>query len=310
MEIKKIALIGLGAIGTVYGSLLHQKYGSDFAVIAGESRGEKLRAKGVTLNGQTWYPHIVSPREPDYRPDLIVICVKNYQLDQAITDLRGIAGKDTVLLPLLNGVTARDRLLAAFPENPVLYGLSIRIDAVRLLSGVVNTVNGEIQFGFPDNTVPAPEVTAVRDALTAAGIEAEVCPDMLRAVWKKWMLNVGCNQVSAVTGSTYGQLAAVETSRILFHEAMQEVVALAKAARIDLTERDAQEFEAMMKDFSPHGKTSMLQDVEAKRQTEVDYFAGTVVELGSRYHVPTPVNHVLYCVIRSMEANYSKKHGE
>jgi 2-dehydropantoate 2-reductase len=304
MKIKNAALIGMGAIGTVYGSLLHRKYGSDFAVIAGGARGEKLQNDGVIINKNTFYPRVISPEEENFGADLIVVCVKNYQLDDAIADIGHFVRAETVILPLLNGVTARDRILAAFPNNTVFYGLSIFIDALRTADGVTNTVNGVIQFGKAENTVPAPEVSAVKDYLAAAGIEVQTCPDMIRAVWKKWMLNVGCNQISAVTGAPYGKLVGLETNRTLFHEAMTEVVTLAEASGIDLTQKDVQAFETMMATFSPLGKTSMLQDVEAKRKTEVDYFAGTVVEFGKKLNIPTPVNHVLHCIIKSKEQLY------
>ena len=304
MEIKNAALIGMGAIGTVYGKLLYEKYGSDFAVIAGGARGKRLKSSGIRLNQKIFYPRVVSLEEQNFKADLVIVCVKNDQLSEALEDLRGFVTGNTVILPLLNGVTVRDRILSVFPDSHVLYGLSIYIDAVRTADGVTNTVDGVIYFGNANNTVPSPEVAAVKDFLTAAGIEVSVCPDMIRTVWKKWMLNVGCNQVSAITGAPYGKMTSVETNGILFHEAMMEVVALAQAAHIDLTEQDALEYENLMSTFSPLGKTSMLQDVEARRHTEVDHFAGTVVELGKKFRVPTPVNHVLYCIIKSMEQLY------
>jgi 2-dehydropantoate 2-reductase len=85
---------------------------------------------------------------------------------------------------------------------------------------------------------------------------------------------------------------------------MNEVLTIAKALNIDLRKEDIEEFVALMDHFSPFGKTSMLQDVEAKRKTEVDYFGGTVVELGKKLNIPTPVNHVLYCIIKSLEELY------
>jgi 2-dehydropantoate 2-reductase len=304
MDGKKIALIGLGAIGTVYGKLLHEKYGSSFAVIAGGRRGEKLKAEGATVNNETYYPQVIAPEETGFQADLILVCVKNYQLESAIEDMKNVVSSKTMILPLLNGVTARDRILAAFPNNKVFYGLSIYIDAVRTPDGVVNTSNGLIQFGNAENTVPVPEVLEVKKILTDADIEVQVLPDMIRAMWKKWMLNVGVNQVSAITGSNYGKMAAIESNQILFFEAMMEVVALARVAKVNLTEEDALEFKELMSKFSPNGKTSMLQDVEAKRSTEVDSFAGTVVELGKKLNVPTPVNHVLYHIIKAIEQTY------
>ena len=183
-------------------------------------------------------------------------------------------------------------------------GLAIYVEAGGTAEGVFNTQDGVIQFGDADNAEPSPEVEAVRVHLDGAGIRTEVCPDMVRAVWKKWMMNVGVNQVSAITRSPYGKISSVPSTLALFHEAMMEVVALAKASGIDLGERDALEFEGLMDRFSPEGKTSMLQDVEAKRRTEVDYFGGTVEELGKKLGVPTPVNHMLTLLIKSIEALY------
>lgn len=303
MKISNSALIGMGAIGAVYGNALHKKYGGNFAVIAGGSRSEKIKKDGVTLNGECFFPKVVAPEDTGFAADLVVICVKNYSLEQAIRDLRRCVTDKTVILPLLNGITAKERLQDAFPNNRVFYGLCVYVDAVRTNIGVINESNGIIQFGDADNTHPSPEVEAVQKYLTGAGLTAEVCPDMLRAIWKKWMLNVGCNQVSAVTGATYGKMT-LDTNQILFHEAMLEVVALAKACGISLSKKDALEFENRLRTFSPSGKTSMLQDVEAKRKTEVDYFSGTVVSLGKKYNVPTPVNRVLYCLLKSKEEMY------
>lgn len=304
MEIKTVGLIGMGAIGTVYGNLLNKGFGSNFTVISDESRKEKLKKNGFTLNGDTFYPTVVSNSDNKIKYDLIVFAVKNYQLESSIEDIRSFVGENTVLITFLNGVTARDVIQKAYPKNKVLYGLSMKIDAIRTDKGVVNTVDGEIHFGEADNTVISEEVQAVKDCFDKAGIQNIIFPDMIRTVWKKFMLNVGVNQVTAVTGAPYGKVTSIDTNQILFREAMKEVLAIAKAKNIDLREEDVEEFVELMSHFSPNSKTSMLQDVEAKRKTEVDYFAGTVIEIGEKYDIPTPVNRVLYCIIKSLEQLY------
>lgn len=301
MKIKTIAIIGMGAVGTVYGNLLYKRYGSNFTVIAGESRKEKLIKKGFTLNGNTFYPNIVSKGGNNIKYDLIIFSVKNYQLDEAIEDVKSFVQKDTILLTILNGVTARSKIYAAYPDNKVLYGLSMKIDAVRTDEGVVNTTDGEIHFGEADNTVISDQVDAVTECFNEAEIKNIVFPDMIRTIWKKFMLNVGVNQITAVTGATYGKVTSIKTNLALFKEAMGEVLTIAKASDIDLREGDIEEFVTLMSHFSPDSKTSMLQDVEAGRKTEVDYFAGEVIEMGKRLDIPTPVNHVLYCLIKSLE---------
>jgi len=304
MKIKTVALIGMGAVGTVYGNALYKHYGSDFAVISGKSRKEKLKEQGFTLNGNTFHPSIFSEDDNNVKFDLIIFCVKNYQLESAIEDVRSFVGKNTILITFLNGVTARSRIHAAYSDNKVLYGLTMKIDAERTENGVINTEDGEIHFGEAENTVISPEVQAVQHCFNDSGIKNIIFPDMIRMIWKKFMLNVGVNQVSAVTRAPYGKVTNLSTNLAIFKEAMMEVLAIAKASNIDLREEDIDDFVTLMNNFSPNGRTSMLQDIEAKRRTEVDYFAGTVVEMGKSLNITTPVNHVLYCIIKSLEQLY------
>ena len=85
--------------------------------------------------------------------------------------------------------------------------------------------------------------------------------------------------------------------------AMREVVSIAGAAGVALSEKDMEEWNAVLRSLSPDGKTSMLQDVEAKRKTEVEMFSGKVMELGKKYDIPTPVNETLYRLIKVIEEN-------
>lgn len=304
MKIKKIGLIGMGAVGTVYGRLLYNRFSDDFKVIADRTRKEKLQKSGFTLNKETFFPNVTSEGDSDEAFDLIIFSVKNYQLDGALKDIKSFVGENTVLITLLNGVTARDRIHKSFPNNKALYGLSMRIDAERTSDGIINTEDGEIHFGEADNTNISPEVEAVQECFNEAGIKNIVFSDMIRMVWKKFMLNVGVNQVTAVTRAPYGKVTHLETNLALFKDAMNEVLSIAKASNIDLREEDIDDFVTLMSSFSPMGRTSMLQDVEAKRKTEVDYFAGTVIEMGEKLNIPTPVNYVLYNIIKSIEQLY------
>ena len=115
------------------------------------------------------------------------------------------------------------------------------------------------------------------------------------------MLNVGVNQVSAVLRAPYGELIREDHARELMFEASREVVKIARKARIQLSEEDIQKYAAIIASLSPEGKPSMLQDVEAGRKTEVEIFSGTVIELGQKYGVPTPVNDMLFRLLKAIE---------
>jgi 2-dehydropantoate 2-reductase len=310
MSLSNVALIGIGAVGGVYARYLHDTYGKNFYIVAEGKRKERIEQYGITVNGNIYHPQVISPEEKNIKMDLILFGVKNYDLEQAIQDVKNIVKEETILLPLLNGITASDRLREAYPQARTLLGLSMGIDAIRNEAGIVNTDDGVIQFGYEDNSVMANEVGEVLNYLTKAGINAKVFPDMKRMLWRKWMLNVGVNQVSAITGSKFKYFGKHEELLILFRKAMLEVLEIAKAAQVNLTMEDVQKIEKVIIRFTPEGKTSMLQDVEASRRTEIDYFAGTVIEYGKRYHVPTPVNEVLYLTLKAREKIYLEKSAD
>jgi 2-dehydropantoate 2-reductase len=124
-------------------------------------------------------------------------------------------------------------------------------------------------------------------------------------MWFKFMINVGINQASAVLRGNYGVFQKSREARDLMEAAMREVVAVAQKLKVNLCAGDIEKFYPVLDSLSPDGKTSMLQDVEAGRKTEVEMLAGKLVELGEQYGVPTPVNRELFRKIREIEKNYS-----
>ncbi len=305
MEIKRVALVGFGAIGVVYARKLIKSLGDDFAVIAGGNRAEKVR-KGINLNGELVKPRVIEPEEKNWKADLVIFTVKNYHLQQALKDVANIVYDKTIMLTVLNGVTAHDEIKAVYKDNTVLYGIGMGIVAIRDDSGIKSESEGIIQFGKANNTVVSDEVKAVKDVFDNAGIASEVCDDMLRTIWNKWMINVSTNQISAITGCPYDAFMSVPELNKAMREVMTEVITLARKKGINLTEDDAAAYEKILPTFDPKGKTSMLQDVEAKRQTEVDYFAGTVIKFGKEAGVPTPWNDRMYLLIKGIEKIYEK----
>jgi len=113
---------------------------------------------------------------------------------------------------------------------------------------------------------------------------------------------VGANQTSAVLRANYGTLKISPEARELMDSAMREVIAIARAMKVGLSEKDIEEWYKVLEPLNPEGKTSMFQDVEAGRKTEVEMFAGTVIELGKRCGVATPVNQRLFDELRRIEA--------
>ena len=300
-SIEKVAIIGAGALGAAYGSILYEMDPRCVCFIASGARYEKLKREGVVVNGKRYAIAVDSPEEAT-PADLLIVAVKHHHLDQAIGEMKKAVGPATTILSVMNGIDSEERIGAVYGMDTVVYGLTLGIDAVREGSRVNYTNQGRIFFGEAKNPDMTDRVRRIHELFDRAGIAHVIPPDMIRSLWFKYMVNVGANQASAVLRANYGALRSSPEARDLMDSAMREVIAIAGAIKVDLSEKDIGEWYKVLEGLNPEGKTSMFQDVEAGRKTEVEMFAGTVIELGKRYGVATPVNQRLFDELKRIEA--------
>jgi 2-dehydropantoate 2-reductase len=299
-RLERIAVCGAGAVGSAYLARLQAVPGTAVAVVAGGARRERLEREGLLVNGQPVAVTCRAPGEEGPAADLLLVAVKQHHLDQAIADARGVVGPETIVVSALNGIASEGALARAFGAEKVLHAFVVGNDLVREGSRTRYTQLGRMVLGAASNDPADPRVLAVKDLLDRAGIAAVVPPDIHREQWWKFMLNVGVNQVSAVLRAPYAAFALPEV-QALTRAAAREVLALAGPEGIALGPEDVERIFPTVGALGPTGKTSMLQDVEAGRKTEVEIFAGTVVELGEKHGIATPVNRMLGELIRAME---------
>jgi 2-dehydropantoate 2-reductase len=303
-SIETVSIIGAGALGAVYGAMLYDADPQGVCFVAEGMRAQRLRREGVVVNDKPYLIPVVGPEDLGTPSDLVVVAVKYQHLDTAVRDLKNRVGAGTLILSVMNGVESEERIGGVYGMDKVLYCVSVGIDALREGNHVIYTTQGKLFIGEAVNAVLTERVRRVHALLERAGIVYETPPDMLRILWWKYMINVGINQVSAVLRAPYAEFQAEGEARELMTAAMREVVRLAEKTGIDLSEADIGGFDPYLMRLNPKGKTSMLQDVEAGRKTEVEMFAGRVIELGKRHGVPTPVNRSLFDQIRKIESEY------
>ena len=289
----KITVVGAGALGAIYGSLLYKSAPDSTCLIAGGARHDRLQSDGVIVNGERFLIPVTRPEESECA-ELIIVAVKHHQLDQALEDMKQAVTPGTVILSVMNGIDSEERIGAAYGMDRVLYGLALGIDAVRVGNTIGYTNQGRILYGEKDNQELSGRVRRIGELFDRAGIRHLTPPDMIRSLWFKYMINVGANQVSALLGADYGTLRSSSQARELMNAAMREVIALAGAVQVGLTEEDIGEWYRVLETLDSAGKTSMLQDVEAGRKTEVEMLAGHVIELGKQCGISTPVNRRLF----------------
>ncbi len=305
---EKIAIIGAGALGSVYGSIFYDMDPASVFFIARGERYDRLKRDGVIVNGKHYSIAVVKPEDctPVF---LLIVAVKHCHLGSAINEMKKAVGQATTIISVMNGIDSEERVGAVFGMEKVVYGLNLGIDAVRENNSVTYANQGRIFFGEKKNTEITERVRHLGDLFNKAGIAHVIPQDMIRSLWFKYMVNVGANQASAVLGADYGTLRASSESMKLMESAMREVMSIARAVHVDLSEDDIQEWYKVLNTLNPQGKTSMLQDVEAGRNTEVDMFAGTLINLGKRHGILTPVNQKLFDELKRIEASVNATNG-
>ncbi|MGA8178768.1 MAG: ketopantoate reductase family protein [Desulfobacterales bacterium] len=300
-KIRKVAILGAGAMGAYFAGSFFDTDGFSTVLIAKEDRLDRLRKNGLVINGKPYAIPAIHPDKATSPVDLIIVALKYHHLEKAVQGLEKLVGESTTILSVMNGLESEEYIGSIYGTDKMLYTISVGIDALRQGNRITYTKPGKHYFGHAVNTRLSQRVLYVQEAFDRAGIVYEIPEDMIRMLWWKFMINVGMNQASAVMRAPYGTFRTSPEAQALMEALMKEVIMLAAVLNVNLTNRDIKEWYPILNVLSPEGKTSMLQDIEAKRKTEVEIFGGKVVDLGHMHGVPTPVNQTVFQIIRVLE---------
>lgn len=306
MAIERVAIVGRGAVGMLYGSIAEKNLGPGavefvmdderFARHAGETplvNGEPLRVRTL-------------PASEAAPVDLVILATKATGLGQALDTMEGLVGPETRIVSLLNGVTSEERVAERFGWGRTVLSVAQGMDAVFVGDEMTYSHPGEIRFGAAPETDPH-VVEDVADLYERAGIPHVVEEDIRRRMWVKLMLNVGINQTCMAYGGTYGTASepGSEQNRC-FVAAMREALAVARAEGVDVTEKDLAQMAALTASIDPNGMPSMAQDRINRKPTEVEEFSGTIIRLAEAHGILVPTNRWLYQRICELEAEYAR----
>lgn len=304
--IKKITIIGMGALGVLYGDFFTRKLGADAVTFLADSdRIRRYETEGISCNGNMCRFHFQAVEDEGEEAELLIFAVKATALDGAIRVAEKFVGDHTVVLSVLNGISSEEILGAAFGKEKVLYCIAQGMDAVKDGNRVSYSHIGRLCIGITaQEQEKRPMLERVEELFFRAGLPYVEEEDILHRLWSKWMLNVGINQVVMLEEGTYRTVQEPGEARDLMIAAMREVILIASKAEIAVTEADLAEYLELIDSLNPDGMPSMRQDGLAKRPTEVELFAGTVIKKAKEYGISVPVNEELYHRVKMMENVY------
>lgn len=302
--IKTVNIIGMGALGLLYGSLLSK--GEDPAKVTfvmDADRYERHKSDSITINGES-AAFSIAKAEDASPADLVIVAVKYPQLAAALDTMATSVGEDTILLSVMNGISSEEIIGGRYGMDRMIHAVALGMDAMHFGSELLYTKEGVLCLGVIDPALQDKlnAVTAMLDK-TAAAYQVE--EDILRRIWSKFMINVGINQTCMAYGITYAGATAPGTAAYMtLVGAMREVILIANAENIALNEQDLLDSIAIMKTLAPYATPSMGQDRINRRPSEVELFAGTVIRFGKKHGIPVPANEFLYRQVKEIEAEY------
>lgn len=299
MEIKTVAILGAGAVGAYFIWGLSEKFGENLWVIADGERKDRLSSDGLLINNRVYKLNVKTPDEAR-GVDLLLVSTKYGALQSVLHDIEMIVDEHTIVMSLLNGVDSEEIIGARIGMEHMVYSL-MKIASERVGNSIVfdgPTTIG-LMYGEADKTVPADRCLAIAKVFDGTELHYKICDDIIRQMWFKYALNVSQNQPQAMIGCGVGAYEDSVYVKEIRDKLRGEVVQIAKAKGIDISMPDAAAGKS-----TPIKKTarfSTLQDLDAKRHTEVDMFAGAMVRMGRELGIPTPYNEFTYNMIKALE---------
>ena len=298
----RIAVVGPGGLGGRYAVLLALA-GEDVSVIARGAHLEAIREKGLTLrhlDEEVATVKIPATNDPaDVGPvDLVLFCVKTYDLETAARQARPLVGDETILLPIQNGVTSCDQLARIVGDKAVIGGVTYA-DGNVVEPGVVTFGHSEAPLLFGELEGGDSERTKrLQATFEEADLRSELSANMRRVIWAKFVAVCATSGVLALLRLPIGNAFAIPECSGLLLGVMKEVEALAHARGIGLEQGIAQrQFDLIKKNAAPSMRSSQLTDILNGRRLELEALNGTAVRLGEELGVLTPLNRFCYAAL-------------
>jgi 2-dehydropantoate 2-reductase len=298
----KIAVFGTGGVGGYFGGLLAQT-GHEVTFIARGPHLDAIQQNGLRVNSVNG-DFLVFPARATDNPaeveatDYVIVAVKHFHLKDAAEKIRPMVGKNTTVIPLLNGVDAHEILAQTVGEKSVVGGLCAIVSFIES-PGVIRQESKlrRVVLGELDQT-RSERVERLVQAWAVCGAEAIHAGDILLALWTKFLFIASFGGVGSLVGLPAGAWRDMAETRALYVEALREIEQVARASGVILPNAVVENALAMTDGFEASTTSSMQRDVAAGNLFELEAFSGKVVRTGEALGIPTPVHRAMDALLR------------
>ncbi len=300
----KIAIIGAGAMGSLYGGYLSKVSPEVYLVDVWQQHVDSINNNGLSIQEREGdvvvKPKAVSDASEIGYVDLAIVFVKSIMTGSALEKNAALLGPDTIVLSLQNGYGNIDQIAEFVDINNVIAGTTAHGATMLAPGHIKHAGKGETHIGWVKSKDDK-RIEKIDDLFQKAGFDTVISNNVMELIWSKLIVNVGINALTAVLKLKNGELLRQQETKDLMGMAIIEAVKVAEAAGISFKQEDMVKKVMDIAFATGENKSSMLQDILNNRRTEIDTINGAIVKEGKKYLVETPVNLVLTNLVKALE---------
>ncbi len=306
----KIAIVGAGAMGSLFGTLLTEGGHSVCLCDVWQEHINAINQDGITIeyDGKTRQVKLQAATDPSQigESELVLIFVKTTQTEAAAQTAARLAGSKGLVVTLQNGMGNAETITQHITPDRILVGTTAHGSTLLKAGSIRHAGAGPTTVGmWAKGEKEFQQARRIADQFTQAGIETTAVEDVRPVVWDKLVVNVGINAITALTGIKNGQILDLKLTRELSRAAIEEAASVAQARGIEIR-KDPVAHVLQVAEATAANRSSMGQDVDHRRPTEIIAINGFVVREAERMGIPAPVNQTLTALVQTIEAHYHK----
>ncbi|MCY8689637.1 ketopantoate reductase family protein [Bacillus spizizenii] len=300
----KFLVVGAGGVGGYIGGRLAEK-GNDVTFLVRHKRAEQLKETGLVIHSEkgdvSFQPALISAGETGHF-DVVIIASKAYSLDQVLDDVKPFIGRESVIIPFLNGYRHYEQLFTAFSKEQVLGGLCF-IESALDHKGEIHHTSASHRFVFGEwNGERTERITALEEAFSGVKAEVIISGHIEKDIWKKYLFIAAQAGITTLFQRPLGPILETEGGRHTVQTLIGEIGAILRKEGVPADPDLEEESFRTMTSMSYHMKSSMLRDIENGQKTEGDHLHGFLLEKAKRLSLAAPILETVYAKLQMYEA--------
>lgn len=300
----KIAIVGSGAMGSLYGAYLHKSGEEVYLINKWEEHINTINKEGLVIDTGDkklkFYPKAVTNSKDIGIVDLAIVFVKSTKTEEAILENKNIMGENTYVLTLQNGYGNGEKIEKYINKDRIIVGTTGEGCTTIKAGYIRHAGSGDTYIGMfsgkEDNILKR-----LDNILNHSGFNTHICKDATELIWNKLIINVGVNAITAILGIKNGEILKEKATKKIMKDAVIEAVKVANAKGFNFNEEEMIKKVENVALKTAENKSSMLQDVLNNKKTEIETINGAIVKEGSKFNIETPINETLTNLIISLE---------